>query len=157
VSEQGSELVELMLVTPILLMLLAGIFDFGMLFRSWEIVTNAAREGARVGSLPGYAAEDVRARVEQYMKASGAANSCTLQTPAGGSCPSSDCSVCVIDRTDVPGPGVTKFSARAVTVVSRQTMPTLSWVTAIVGGTFGTVNVGSTSQMRTESPMVTGP
>ena len=30
-------------------------FDFGFLFRNWEVVTNAAREGARVGVLPAYA------------------------------------------------------------------------------------------------------
>ena len=47
------------IVTPILLMIIAGIFDFGMMFRAWEVVTNAAREGARVGTLPGYTAQDI--------------------------------------------------------------------------------------------------
>ena len=39
---------------PIFMFLIAGIFDFGMMFRTYEAVTNAAREGARVGVLPGY-------------------------------------------------------------------------------------------------------
>ena len=33
-------------------------FDFGFLFRNWEVVTNAAREGARVGVLPSYDCAD---------------------------------------------------------------------------------------------------
>jgi hypothetical protein len=39
-----------MIVTPILLLSLAAIFDFAILFRAWNVVTNAAREGARVDS-----------------------------------------------------------------------------------------------------------
>ena len=31
-----------------------GIIDFGFLFQRYEVVTNAAREGARVAILPGY-------------------------------------------------------------------------------------------------------
>ena len=53
-DQRGAELIEMAIVTPILLMILAGIFDFGFLFRGWEVVTNAAREGARVGVLPDY-------------------------------------------------------------------------------------------------------
>ena len=70
-SEEGSELIEFALVTPILILLLAGIFDFGMMFRSYEAVTNAAREGARIAVLPGYGQADVQARVAQYLAAAG--------------------------------------------------------------------------------------
>ena len=63
-SERGSELIEFAIVVPLFLMLLAGIFDFGMMFRTFEAVTNAAREGARVGVLPGYAPADVQTRIE---------------------------------------------------------------------------------------------
>ena len=58
-AERGAELIEMAIVTPVLLMIIAGIFDFGMMFRSYEVVTNAAREGARVGVLPGYDVPDV--------------------------------------------------------------------------------------------------
>ncbi len=91
-SERGAELIEFAMVMPILILLLAGIFDFGMMFRSLEAVTNAAREGARVGVLPGY--EDpanVRARVDAYLVGSGLTGSYPLPevetvpvaTPAG--------------------------------------------------------------------------
>jgi hypothetical protein len=36
---------------------IAGIADFGFLFQSFEVTTNAAREGARVAVLPGYNAD----------------------------------------------------------------------------------------------------
>ena len=50
-------------------------FDFGFLFRNWEVVTNAAREGARVGVLPAYScadgSADVEGRVDNYMAGAG--------------------------------------------------------------------------------------
>ena len=55
-DESGAELIEFALSLPILLLLVVlGIIDFGLLFRRYEVVTNAAREGARVAILPGYA------------------------------------------------------------------------------------------------------
>ncbi len=59
----GAELIEMALVLPILLLLVAGIMDFGFLFLRFEVVTNAAREGARVAVLPGYQVSDVQARL----------------------------------------------------------------------------------------------
>ena len=38
---------ELVLLTPLLLVLIFLIFEFGRVFGSWLIITNAAREGAR--------------------------------------------------------------------------------------------------------------
>jgi Flp pilus assembly protein TadG len=46
--------VEFAIAMPIMLLLMAGIVDFGLLFQSYEVVTNAAREGARLAVLPGY-------------------------------------------------------------------------------------------------------
>jgi Flp pilus assembly protein TadG len=53
-SERGAALVEFALVLPLLLVVIAGIVDFGFLFQRYEVLTNAAREGARLASLPGY-------------------------------------------------------------------------------------------------------
>lgn len=44
---RGQSSVELVLLTPLLLVLLFLIFEFGRVFGSWLIITNAAREGAR--------------------------------------------------------------------------------------------------------------
>jgi Flp pilus assembly protein TadG len=70
-SERGAELVEFALVFPTLLLVLAGLMDLGFLFQRYEVVTNAAREGARVASLPGYSDADVQSRVSSYMTAAG--------------------------------------------------------------------------------------
>jgi len=76
-SDAGSELVELAIVMPILVLLLIGIVDFAFLFQRWEVVTNATREGARLGSMGtadtagGYDASDVSARVQSYLDSSG--------------------------------------------------------------------------------------
>jgi Flp pilus assembly protein TadG len=152
-SDRGAELVEMMLVTPILLFMVAAIFDFGMLFRSWEVVSNAAREGARIASLPDYMAnsENVRVRVEQYMQASGLASSCTIETlTGGGDCPAiSACSVCVQNSTvTINGDAVV---TRGVVVKSLQSMPALGAFAPLFGGSFTTIPVGGTSVMRTES------
>jgi Flp pilus assembly protein TadG len=71
IAEHGAELLEFAVVLPILMLLTAGIFDFAVLFQHYEVVTNAAREGARVGVLPGYQAGDVQNRVQSYLAAAG--------------------------------------------------------------------------------------
>ncbi len=55
-SEQGAEVIEMVIVLPLLLGLLFGMVDFGFLFQRYVVLTNAAAEGARVASLPGYGA-----------------------------------------------------------------------------------------------------
>ena len=70
-SDSGSELIELAIVLPILLIIVAGVIDFGFLFQRFEAVTNAAREGARVAVLPNFNDVDVQERVKQYLDSSG--------------------------------------------------------------------------------------
>jgi len=50
-GEKGQALVEFTLLVPIFLLLLFAIVDFGMGFYSWITITNAAREGARLGAV----------------------------------------------------------------------------------------------------------
>ncbi|HET6149884.1 MAG TPA: TadE/TadG family type IV pilus assembly protein [Polyangia bacterium] len=50
-TERGAAAVEFALVLPLFLMLLMGTIDYGYYFFSDQIVTNAAREGARTGTL----------------------------------------------------------------------------------------------------------
>jgi len=45
----GQSLVEFALVFPVLIIMLIAIFDFGRLVFAYNAITNAAREGARVG------------------------------------------------------------------------------------------------------------
>ena len=72
-SATGAALVEVALVTPVLLLMLAAVFDVGFLLNRYIVVTNAAREGARVAAVPGWVEEDVEARVNAYLVAGGLA------------------------------------------------------------------------------------
>ena len=56
---------------PMLLLVMLGIMDFGFMFQRYEVLTAAAREGARVAILPGYSDADVTARVNAYLTAGG--------------------------------------------------------------------------------------
>ena len=59
-----------------------------------------------------------------------------------------ECTVCVFTDTVTTTGGT--FSARVVHVTSRQQFQSLGWVADVFGGDFSSVNVGSTSSMRTE-------
>ena len=52
-GEAGQALVEIAIALPILLALLVGIFEFARAYNVQQVITNAAREGARQGVLPG--------------------------------------------------------------------------------------------------------
>ena len=49
--QRGTSVVEMAIVLPLLLMLVFGIGEFGLMFTQWQTLTNAAREGARTGVL----------------------------------------------------------------------------------------------------------
>jgi Flp pilus assembly protein TadG len=141
-SERGAELIEFAIVMPILLFIIAGIVDFGMMFRTFEVVTNAAREGARVGVLPGYEDADVAMRVNAYLTAAG------LNTVVQA-CPVSPDRVCV---TDVPvATGAGTFTAKSVVVRYVYNSGILGGFSPMFGGTFGAVNLNAVAVMRTET------
>ena len=48
-NQRGQTTVEFVLVVPLLLVLFFLIFEFGRVFGSWLLITNAAREGSRYG------------------------------------------------------------------------------------------------------------
>ena len=84
-GERGAQIIEAALVLPLLLLVVLGILDFGVLFWRFESVTNAAREGARVAILPGYSSTDVENRVQQYLTDAGLAGTpvTTVVAPVG--------------------------------------------------------------------------
>jgi Flp pilus assembly protein TadG len=54
--QRGASLVEFALVLPILLVLIFGIIEFGVLLYDKAVITNASREGARYGIVYAYPA-----------------------------------------------------------------------------------------------------
>lgn len=69
VSESGTAILETALTLPLLLLVAVGIFEFGRAYQTWQILTNAVREGARVAVLPSAEAQSVEGRVKAYMEA----------------------------------------------------------------------------------------
>jgi Flp pilus assembly protein TadG len=67
-GERGTAILETALTLPLLLLVSVGIFEFGRAYQTWQVLTNAAREGARLAVMPGGAAGAVEARVRQYMR-----------------------------------------------------------------------------------------
>ena len=66
-TERGAALLEMALTLPLLLLVCVGILEFGRAYQTWQVITNAAREGARIAVLPGMDDAAVRSRVQQYM------------------------------------------------------------------------------------------
>jgi Flp pilus assembly protein TadG len=69
-GEGGNIAVELGLAIPLLLLMVAGIIDFGMLFWEKHVLTNAAREGARAAARAstGGTAEQTQSQVRQVVQ-----------------------------------------------------------------------------------------
>lgn len=67
-GDDGAALIEAAFVLPMLLFVSIGIIEFGRAFQTWQVVTNAAREGARVAVLPGMSDDAIRTRVRDYLQ-----------------------------------------------------------------------------------------
>ncbi len=68
-SEKGAALLEAAITVPIILLICVGIFEFARAYQTWQVLTNAAREGARMAVITGSKDADVTTRVRNYMKA----------------------------------------------------------------------------------------
>ena len=64
--ERGAAAVELAIILPLVLLLIGGIVDLGRLWFTKEVLTNAAREGARAAAL-GQSESEASARVTQAL------------------------------------------------------------------------------------------
>lgn len=79
-ADRGTAVAEFALVLPVLLLLVLGCVDWGWYFFVDQIVTNAAREGARAGSVvdpapanAGLALDRARGAAELYLQRAGLA------------------------------------------------------------------------------------
>jgi Flp pilus assembly protein TadG len=70
-NERGAALIETAITLPILMLICVGIFEFGRAYQTWQVLTNASREGARVACLEGPTDADVRTRVNDYLRIGG--------------------------------------------------------------------------------------
>jgi hypothetical protein len=146
-SEDGAQLVEFALVLPLLLLVVLGIAEFGFIFQRYEVVTNAAREGARIAVLPGYNNDDVETRVRAYLTAG--------RVPATGGNPPAP--LVAVNTTDVAiplGGGLPPINGKRVTVTYTYNYMFLSVIGAWFGASYTTTPLVAVAEMRTE--MVAG-
>jgi hypothetical protein len=136
-SESGAELIEFSLTLPLLLLIVLGIIEFGFVFREVEIVTNAAREGARIAILDAYDDDDVTARVEQYLTTAGLdLDNVTEIDPGTG--------------TPVPLDSGACISMVEVFVEYDHAVPFIAGIASYFGSTIGNIPIRGRSAMRTE-------
>jgi len=108
------------------------------MFQRYEVVTNAAREGARLAVLPGYADGDVRARVAAYLSSG--------RVPTTVTNPSVN-----IQSVSIPvAGGRPPISAKRVTVTYTYTFQFLNALAAFFGSR-AALPLSAVSEMRTES------
>jgi Flp pilus assembly protein TadG len=134
--ESGAEFVEFALAFPLLLLVVLGIMEFGLMFQQYEVITNAAREGARIAVLPNYTAADVQNRVDQYIAASFLSTGGTVTTTV-----SAPQSISV---------GTNCMSTITVTVTYPHQILFLAGIGSYFGRSFGTETLHASSTMRTE-------
>ena len=67
-DERGQALLETALAIPMVLLVAVGIFEFGRAYQTAQVLTNAAREGARIAILPSSTRADVESRVLGYLR-----------------------------------------------------------------------------------------
>ncbi len=138
-------LVEAAIVLPLLLLVVLGIVDFGRLFQRYEVLTNAAREGARVVVLPGYSATDAQDRVQQYLVAGGLDKTLAKLDPP-------------VATTAVPLSGGACVTVTTVSVTYPHTYSFVGGIVKFFGGTgFGTTQLKATASMRSEGPAIACP
>ena len=70
-NERGAALLETAITLPIILLICVGIFEFGRAYQTWQVITNASREGARVAVIIGTPEAKVKEAVIAYAKIGG--------------------------------------------------------------------------------------
>lgn len=155
-SERGQAIIEMALTLPLLLLVVLGIFDFGFMFQKYEVVTNAAREGARVAVLPGYQLLDGQNRALAYLDAGGLGGAgvttvaCAANRPLQ---PNHRCSGGVTQTTTLPALGgapAKTVSQVAIVVEFDYEFAFLGPLMNVFGNGLGTTRLRAVSTMREE-------
>lgn len=67
-NQRGAALLETAITIPLILLVSVSIFEFGRAYQTWQVLTNAAREGARVGIIASSSDANVTGAVSNYLK-----------------------------------------------------------------------------------------
>jgi len=141
--------VEFALALPLLLVVIAGIVDFGFTFQRYEVLTNAAREGARLATISGYDSTSVDTQVRNYVQQGLSLSNTSMNTVM----PSGSVTTTYANLT-VPatGGGTTTVKTAVVTVTYQHTFLLLGPVLGLMNHTWGNaMTLTAKSQMRMEN------
>lgn len=139
-SERGTALLEAALTVPLILLISIGIFEFGRGYQTWQVVTNAAREGARVSVLPNPEEGAVETRVRAYMQS--------------GQLPDYQKATVTVNRTASLQVGSSTVSASEVTVEYPFTFIALQPLAKLVDKSStmsGSITINASAVMRNEA------
>jgi Flp pilus assembly protein TadG len=136
-NQRGAALIETAITIPLVLLVSVSIFEFGRAYQTWQVLTNAAREGARVSILTDQTDNQVTAAVRNYM--------------TSGRLPNAASAPIVIERNVAFG-GAT---ASRITIAYPFNFMVLSPVAKLVQRTSnlgkGTLTMSAVAMMRNES------
>ena len=121
-SESGASAVEFALLLPVLMLILFGIIEFGLALHRQAVLTNASREGARLGivqSVPPIARAAVDAAIDNYLRPAGINPGSVTRTIVG--VPGSVTGVPVIVTLTLPYRPITSFIS-PINLVARTEM-----------------------------------
>ena len=135
-NERGAALLETAITLPLVLLVTVSIFEFGRAYQTWQVLTNAAREGARIAVIAGTTDNQVTDAVRNYMK--------------GGQLPSHAAATVSVNR-NVPF-GATTASTITVSYPFQFTVlnPVIRLVNKSSTAGQGTTNMVASASMRNE-------
>ena len=139
-GDEGTAMLETALTLPLLLVVSVGIFEFGRAYQTWQVLTNAAREGARVAILPNATVSDVQSRVSAYMQS--------------GQLPDYASATISVDQNQTVSIGANNASASVVTVAYPFNFIVLNPVAQLVtrGSSLGAaLTLTASAEMRNEA------
>jgi Flp pilus assembly protein TadG len=87
-SQKGAVAVEFALVLPLLLLLVFGVLEFGLIMSAKGVITHASREGARLGVVycnPRKTPAEITACVQAYLNTAGIYDATINVTPGASS------------------------------------------------------------------------
>jgi Flp pilus assembly protein TadG len=137
-NQKGAALLETAITLPLVLLVCVSIFEFGRAYQTWQVLTNAAREGARVAILSESTDAQVTTAVKAYMQ--------------GGQLPSYALANVTVERTV---PFAASNTASRITISYPFKFTVLNPVMRLVRSSSttgqGTTTMVSVAMMRNES------
>ena len=150
-NQRGQAVIEMALTLPLLLAVVFAIIDFGFMFQRYESVTNAAREGARLGILQsaGYTAAEAQNHAISYLQASGLSGS--VRACGGAVVKNSMCAQLTTQTVAIAGSTPAKSVNQVVMIVEYDhEYSFLGPFMSLAGPAWGSIRLRSASIMRAE-------